>query len=37
MFVLLIFLLILLYLRVREDQRIKIARDEMPGKVSEIK
>lgn len=34
MILLLIFLLILLYLRIKEDQRVKLSREEMPGKVS---
>lgn len=32
--ILLGFLLTLLYKRVRQDSRVKIAREEMPGKVS---
>lgn len=34
MFVLLVILLMLLYLRVMQDKRVKLARSEMPGKVS---
>lgn len=34
MILLLIFLLVMLYLRIRDDQKIKLSREEMPGKVS---
>lgn len=36
MIILLIILCVLLYLRVLEDRRVKIARKELPGKVSVI-
>lgn len=36
MIILLIILCVMLYLRLMEDKRVKIARDEMPGKVSVV-
>lgn len=36
LFCLLFILLIMLYLRVMEDKRMKISREEMPGKVSRL-